>query len=76
MCSLAANAFLSMPSCKVLVIINALLFAGALALYALAVVAHRRARMRRLAGDPYAAPFGDVTPAPRDHMRAYMGPRS
>lgn len=76
MCSLAANAFLAMPACKVLVIINALLFAGALALYALAVVAHRRARVRRLAGDPYASPFGDIPRAPRDHLRSFMGPRS
>lgn len=62
----------TLPACKVLVIASSLTFAGAIGLYVLAVCALRRARMRRLAGDPYRYPFGDPTPPPHQMMRSYF----
>lgn len=61
----------ALPACKVLVIVSSIAFAGALGAYALGVVALRRARLRRLAGDPYRYPFGDPTP-PHQMMRSYF----
>ncbi len=57
----------SLPACKVLVIASSISFAGAIGLYVIAVCALRRARMRRLAGDPYRYPFGDDPAAFRRH---------
>lgn len=62
----------SLPACKVLVIASSITFAGAIGCYVAAAIALRRARLRRLAGDPFGYPFGDQPTPPHSLMRAYF----
>ncbi len=59
----------AMPSVKALVILNTLVFGGALAAVVGTIGIKRARRLRRMRADPYASSFGDV---PRDPMRAYF----